>query len=65
MSRLSTHVLDTAIGVPAAGIKIELFSVDGDQRKLIKEVLTNMGLNLGQMIHILDHILYQTLVMIF
>ena len=41
MSRLSTHVLDTAIGVPAVGIKIELFSVDGDQRKLIKEVLTN------------------------
>jgi len=41
MSRLSTHVLDTAIGVPAVGIKIELFSIDGDQRKLIKEVLTN------------------------
>ena len=41
MSRLSTHVLDTAIGVPAAGIKIELFSIDGDQSKLIKEVLTN------------------------
>ena len=41
MSRLSTHVLDTAIGVPAVGIKIELFSIEGDKRKLIKEVLTN------------------------
>ena len=41
MSRLSTHVLDTAIGIPAVGIKIELFSIQGDKRNLIKEVLTN------------------------
>jgi len=41
MSRLSTHVLDTAIGVPAVGMRIELFSIKGDKRNLIKAVLTN------------------------
>ena len=41
MSRLSTHVLNTAIGVPAVGMRIELFSIQGDKRNLIKAVLTN------------------------
>jgi 5-hydroxyisourate hydrolase len=30
MGRLTTHVLDTASGKPAAGLKIELFRVGGD-----------------------------------
>lgn len=36
---LTTHVLDTMRGIPAAGIKIELWSLD--QSKLLKSVVTN------------------------
>ena len=39
--RLTTHVLDTANGKPGAGMKLMLYSVDGDQRELIKETTTN------------------------
>jgi len=38
---LSTHVLNAANGVPAEGVKIELYSINGDNRSLIKEVQTN------------------------
>ncbi len=38
---LTTHVLDTARGCPAAGLKIELFSVEGSQRKLVRTLETN------------------------
>jgi 5-hydroxyisourate hydrolase len=38
MGRLTTHVLDTAAGRPAEGLRIELRSADGD---LIKTVVTN------------------------
>ena len=41
MGFLTTHVLDTAHGVPAAGMAVELFSVDGDQRSLVKSAVTN------------------------
>jgi 5-hydroxyisourate hydrolase len=40
MKRLTTHVLDTANGVPGAGIKVELFAI-GSERCLIKSTLTN------------------------
>ena len=39
MSTLSTHVLDTAAGRPAAGMKIELWS--GDRSTLLTSVTTN------------------------
>lgn len=40
--KLTTHVLDTARGLPAAGLRIELWSLGlGEQRTLLKEVLTN------------------------
>jgi 5-hydroxyisourate hydrolase len=39
MSSLSTHVLDTMHGRPAAGMKIELWSLDRDL--LLKSVTTN------------------------
>ena len=39
--RLTTHVLDTALGKPAKGLKIDLFSIEGDGRRLIKTVVTN------------------------
>jgi 5-hydroxyisourate hydrolase len=30
MGRLTTHVLDTALGHPAAGLTLELWRIDGD-----------------------------------
>lgn len=42
MGRLSTHVLDTANGTPAAGIRVDLYRLDGTGvRSLIKTVVTN------------------------
>ena len=37
---VSTHVLDTARGTPAAGISVGLFALDGE-RKLLNVALTN------------------------
>jgi 5-hydroxyisourate hydrolase len=39
--RLSTHVLDTAKGRPAAGLKIQLWKIEADERRLLKEVTTS------------------------
>jgi 5-hydroxyisourate hydrolase len=41
MARLSTHVLDTAAGRPAAGLRIALFSLADGVRTLLKEARTN------------------------
>jgi 5-hydroxyisourate hydrolase len=41
MSALTTHVLDTMRGQPAAGVQIELWSIAGDAPKLLKTVRTN------------------------
>ena len=41
MGRLSTHVLDTASGKPAAGLKIRLYALRGDERRLLKSTTTN------------------------
>lgn len=38
---LTTHVLDTARGFPAEGLKIELYAVTGDSRHKLTEVKTN------------------------
>ena len=35
MAKLSTHVLDTAHGRPAAGVQIELYAVEGTGRILL------------------------------
>lgn len=40
MGRLTTHVLDTARGVPGAGMTIELYALDGE-RRLLTTVETN------------------------
>lgn len=40
MGRLTTHVLDTARGMPAAGMTVELYGLAGG-RKLLKSVTTN------------------------
>ena len=40
-AKLSTHVLDTAHGCPAEGMKIELWSLATSKPKLLKTVQTN------------------------
>ena len=41
-AKLSTHVLDTAHGCPAQGMKIELWSLDGDEPILVIIAKTNV-----------------------
>jgi 5-hydroxyisourate hydrolase len=41
MGRLSTHVLDTARGKPAAGVRIMLYRISGQSHRKIAEVVTN------------------------
>ena len=41
MGRLSTHVLDTAAGAPAAGVALTLFRLDGETRHLVGSAVTN------------------------
>ncbi len=39
--RLTTHVLDTARGKPAAGVRIALYRIEGEARSRIAETVTN------------------------
>ena len=41
MTRLTTHVLDTANGVPAAKMTLRLTRLEGDKRELLLETKTN------------------------
>lgn len=41
MGQLTTHVLDTALGRPAAGMKVELYRLSLDSRDLLAEAVTN------------------------
>ena len=41
MAKLTTHVLNLAAGIPAAGMRIELHRVNGDSRALATSVITN------------------------
>ncbi|MDF0601997.1 hydroxyisourate hydrolase [Psychromarinibacter sp. C21-152] len=41
MGFLTTHVLDTARGQPAAGLKILLYRLEGESRALLAETVTN------------------------
>ena len=42
MARLSTHVLDTAHGVPAVGVRLALYRLgDGGGSELVAEAITN------------------------
>ena len=38
---LSTHVLDTAHGCPAAGMEVALYTTSGDQATLVKRFVLN------------------------
>lgn len=48
MARLSTHVLDLVHGRPAAGMRIELFRMDGGRRELVRSVQTNQDGRTGE-----------------
>jgi 5-hydroxyisourate hydrolase len=39
--RLTTHVLDTATGRPAAGLVIELHRIEGERRERLRSLTTN------------------------
>ncbi|MCG6116474.1 MAG: hydroxyisourate hydrolase [Mesorhizobium sp.] len=39
--KLTTHVLDTATGRPAAEMRVDLFRLEGDARLPVKSVTTN------------------------
>ena len=41
MGHLTTHVLDTAHGSPAQGMRIELFRVEDDRSQLLLGLVTN------------------------
>jgi 5-hydroxyisourate hydrolase len=38
---LTTHVLDTARGKPAANVSLELYAISGEERRLLKVTKTN------------------------
>jgi 5-hydroxyisourate hydrolase len=38
---VTTHVLDAGRGVPAAGMRIDLFRIEGEDRRLVRSVVTN------------------------
>ena len=38
---LTTHVLDAARGCPAAGLRIDLWRIEGESRALVRSVTTN------------------------
>lgn len=41
MTGLTTHVLDTALGKPAEGLRIQLMRMNGEEAELITTVFTN------------------------
>jgi 5-hydroxyisourate hydrolase len=41
MGKLTTHVLDTARGLPGAGIPIELYRLEGETGTLVAKATTN------------------------
>ncbi|MBM08534.1 MAG: hydroxyisourate hydrolase [Magnetovibrio sp.] len=38
---LTTHILDTAKGCPAKGVQIDLYRLNGEERKLINTAISN------------------------
>ena len=41
MDGLTTHVLDTSKGKPAVNLKIELYKINNEQKRLIGTFITN------------------------
>ena len=43
MTKLTTHCLDTYSGKPAAGIKVDVYTVSGKKEKVNSTILNNNG----------------------
>ena len=43
MGRLTTHVLDTAAGIPASGVAVELYRIDGARQLIARAVTDDHG----------------------
>lgn len=41
MSQITTHILDTALGIPAAGVSVHLFRQEGDNWQDVAAGVTN------------------------
>jgi 5-hydroxyisourate hydrolase len=41
VARLSTHILDLSRGVPASGVRVELFHIEGEERAFVASAITN------------------------
>ena len=41
MARISTHVLDTALGMPAKGVALDLYVLEGGARRRVASAVTN------------------------
>jgi 5-hydroxyisourate hydrolase len=43
VGKLTTHVLDTARGKPGAGMRVELYRLEGERGTLVANAVTNKG----------------------
>jgi 5-hydroxyisourate hydrolase len=50
MSAITTHVLDTAVGGPAEGVKILLEKKEGQEYKELNNVMTNSDGRVGELL---------------
>ncbi|MEO6984065.1 MAG: hydroxyisourate hydrolase [Paralcaligenes sp.] len=41
MGKISTHVLDTMHGIPAEGVRIDLYRIRGAKRELLRQAVSN------------------------
>lgn len=41
MSALTTHILDTSLGKPAAQVQVSLYQIEGESHQLLKRLVTN------------------------
>ncbi|MDP7149933.1 MAG: hydroxyisourate hydrolase, partial [Paracoccaceae bacterium] len=55
---LTTHVLDTARGCPAQGLRIDLYRIEGDSRHHLRSLTTNNDGRTDE--HILPQAEFQT-----
>jgi 5-hydroxyisourate hydrolase len=63
--RLSTHVLDTINGCPAVGMRIELWSLAGEGRTLLKSVVTGADGRTGEPLLCADEVRSGTFELLF
>jgi len=54
MSQITTHVLDTSTGKPAAGVKVELFFFENNILIMIAEGITNEDGRISDLLNLED-----------